>query len=81
MLAGHDHHYERAEVGKLPYIVNGLGGRSIYPIGEAIPGSAVRFAETYGAQIIEATATSLVSRFFTVNGKLIDERKLEGEMH
>lgn len=79
VLAGHDHHYERVEVGKLPYIVNGLGGRSIYPIGEPIPGSAVRFAEAYGAQLIEATATSLVSRFFTVNGKLIDERKLGGE--
>lgn len=76
VLAGHDHHYERIEVGKLPFIVNGLGGRSIYRIEAPIPGSKVRFAEAYGAQIIEATATELVSRFFTASGKLIDERTL-----
>jgi hypothetical protein len=76
VLAGHDHHYERVEVGRVPYIVNGLGGKSIYSIGDPIPGSTARFAETYGAQIIEATPTSLVSRFFTVHGKLIDERRL-----
>jgi len=76
VLAGHDHHYERVEIGKVPYIVNGLGGRSIYKVGAPIPGSAVRYAEAYGAQIIEATGTSLVSRFLAVDGKLIDERRL-----
>lgn len=77
VLAGHDHHYERVEVGKVPYIVNGLGGRSVYRVKDPIPGSVVRYAESYGAQIIEATATSLVSRFFTVDGKLVDERTLK----
>jgi hypothetical protein len=76
VLAGHDHHYERVEVGKLPLIVNGLGGRSLYALNAPIPGSVVRFAAAYGAQIIEATPTELVSRFFTTDGKLIDERKL-----
>ncbi|MDQ2646199.1 MAG: metallophosphoesterase [Myxococcota bacterium] len=76
VLAGHDHHYERVEVGKVPFIVNGLGGRSLYAIDAPIPGSVVRFAAAYGAQIIEATPTELVSRFFTTDGKLIDERKL-----
>lgn len=76
VLAGHDHHYERLEIDGLTYIVNGLGGRSIYPVGRPIPGSIVRYADGYGAQLIEATPTRLVSRFFDVRGKPIDEHVL-----
>jgi hypothetical protein len=76
VLAGHDHHYERLELGGVTYIVNGLGGRSIYRVGEPIPGSVVRYAGGYGAQFIEASPTRLVSRFYNVDSKLIDERVL-----
>ena len=76
VLAGHDHHYERVELEGLTYIVNGLGGRSIYAIDDPIPGSVVRYAGDFGAQLIEASATRLVSRFYDVRSKLIDERVL-----
>ena len=76
VLAGHDHHYERIEVAGAVYIVNGLGGRSLYPIGKPIPGSLARYGQGFGAQFIEATATRLVSRFLDVNGKSVDERVL-----
>jgi tartrate-resistant acid phosphatase type 5 len=76
VLAGHDHHYERVELDGVTYIVNGLGGRSIYRVGAPIRGSVVRYAGGYGAQFIEASATRLVSRFYTVDSKLIDERVL-----
>jgi hypothetical protein len=76
VLAGHDHHYERVEVAGTVHIVNGLGGRSIYPVGKPIEGSVLRYNENYGAQFIEASATKLVSRFLDVRGKTIDERTL-----
>jgi hypothetical protein len=76
VLAGHDHHYERVELAGVTYIVNGLGGRSIYPIETPIAGSVVRYAGGYGAQFIEATPKRLVSRFYDLASKLIDERVL-----
>jgi hypothetical protein len=76
-LFGHDHSYERMLVADLTYIVNGLGGRSIYPFENVIPESLVRFNTTLGAQLIEATSTTLTSRFYDVKGELIDEFTLQ----
>lgn len=73
VVAGHDHHYERLEIDGVTYIVNGLGGRSLYTVGEPLPGSAVHYTGAFGAQLVEATPTRLVSRFYTVDGALIDE--------
>jgi hypothetical protein len=76
VLAGHDHHYERIEIAGTTYVVNGLGGRSIYPVGKPIEGSVVRYAQGFGAQFVEASAARLVSRFLDVGDKSIDERVL-----
>jgi tartrate-resistant acid phosphatase type 5 len=72
-LFGHDHAYERIVVDGLTYIVNGLGGRSLYPFENVLPESQVRFNATLGAQLIEATSEQLTSRFYDIDGKLIDE--------
>src|SRR5205823_9927775 len=42
VLAGHEHLYERLSLNNIPYIVNGLGGRSIYGFGTPLPGSVAR---------------------------------------
>lgn len=73
VLAGHNHFYERLRPpdGGL-YFVNGLGGTSIYPIGEPVPGSEVRFAEDFGAMFVEADFGRIVFRFVTRGGEEID---------
>jgi tartrate-resistant acid phosphatase type 5 len=76
-LFGHDHSYERLVVGDLTYIVNGLGGRSLYPFATIVPESLFRFNETLGAQLIEASKTKLTSKFYDIQGNLIDEFTLD----
>ena len=39
VLAGHDHDYERLQLGTIPYFVNGLGGMSRYPLLRQVAGS------------------------------------------
>jgi hypothetical protein len=74
VLAGHDHTYERLEQDGIPYIVNGLGGSSIYGF-QATPleNSLVRYNCDYGAMLVDATDESLIARFITVSGVLVDE--------
>ncbi|RIK74278.1 MAG: hypothetical protein DCC68_23430, partial [Planctomycetota bacterium] len=74
VLAGHDHTYERIDVGGLPYIVNGLGGRSIYAFGTPVVGSQVRYNANYGAMRATADASAMTVEFHSIanGGTLID---------
>ncbi len=72
VLAGHDHTYERIHQNGIPYIINGLGGRSIYSVGEPIPGSVVRYNLDYGAMRLEASPGCLNFSFYSRSGNLID---------
>lgn len=72
VLAGHDHTYERLHRDGIPYFVNGLGGRSIYPLGTPAPGSVVRYNLDYGAMRLEANPHCLNFRFYSRGGSLID---------
>ncbi len=73
VLSGHDHVYERIDVGGMPYIVNGLGGHpSRYDFGRPIVGSQVRFNDDYGAMRIDASAERLELEFVTRAGTSID---------
>lgn len=73
VLAGHDHVYERLEVDGLPYITNGLGGGPRYEFTQNIlPESKVRYRDSRGAMLVEASQTSLWFRFITVDGVEID---------
>jgi predicted phosphodiesterase len=73
VLAGHDHHYEHLKVGRVTYLVNGLGGQVAYGIGEGIEGSLVRYNQRHGAQFAEADASELAVRFVNIDRKLVDE--------
>ncbi|NOX64060.1 MAG: alkaline phosphatase [Chloroflexi bacterium] len=72
VIAGHTHTYERLEVDGIPYFVNGLGGKSIYGMGPALPESKVRYNGDYGAMLVEADPHRLRFRFVTRSGKVID---------
>lgn len=74
VLAGHDHTYERIHADDIVYFVNGLGGRWRIDAfrGTAVPGSAVRYNQDYGALLLTTTETCLNFTFFNRAGALID---------
>jgi hypothetical protein len=72
VLAGHDHDYERFSVEDLTYIVNGLGGASLYALGAPTAGSVTRFDADFGALFLDVQPHTLTARFFTVRGKMVD---------
>jgi tartrate-resistant acid phosphatase type 5 len=76
VLSGHDHTYERLQIDGLTYIVNGLGGGSIYDFIQPISGSLVRYNQDYGAMLIEADREKLRLQFFNRGGDLIDDATL-----
>ena len=79
VLAGHDHHYERLEQDDIVYVVNGLGGNRAYPVRRALPGSIFSYHKRHGAQIVEASQSTLVSRFFSIDREAIDEFSLRAK--
>ncbi|HKP94528.1 MAG TPA: DNRLRE domain-containing protein [Fibrobacteria bacterium] len=72
VITGHDHTYERFDIGGFPYFVNGLGGRSLYSWGTIKSGSVARYNSDYGAQLIDATDQSITFKFYNRAGALID---------
>jgi tartrate-resistant acid phosphatase type 5 len=73
VLSGHAHLYERLENNGLTYIVNGLGGYTIYPFDEVPhPHSQVRYNDNFGALFVEVTAGALQGRFITRDGSVAD---------
>jgi len=76
VIAGHDHVYERLLIDGFPYIVNGLGGGSIYSFNDPLPGSVGRYQGDYGAMLVEATREAITFQFITVHGEVIDSYTL-----
>lgn len=72
VIAGHDHHYERLYVAGMTYLVNGLGGRSLYTMKAAIPESHFRYASDYGAMVVEATDSVASFKFVRRTGVTLD---------
>ena len=52
VLSGHDHHYERIVDRGVRHFVVGTGGRSLYPVLRAEPGSEVHDTATYGVLVL-----------------------------
>jgi hypothetical protein len=72
VLNGHDHTYERLDVGGFPYFVNGLGGQTLYAFGTPVSGSQVRYNAQYGAMLIDATAAQITFQFIGVDTTVAD---------
>ncbi|MBS1516851.1 MAG: metallophosphoesterase [Bacteroidetes bacterium] len=76
VMAGHEHIYERLSIDNLIYIVNGLGGKSIYPMGTPVTGSLVRYNADYGAMLMNVYNDSINFKFINRSGNIIDNYTL-----
>jgi hypothetical protein len=72
VLAGHDHLYERFEVGAIPYFTVGLGGASSYDVVTMLPETRKQYHEQFGALRVTADPHGMTFEFINVNGELID---------
>jgi tartrate-resistant acid phosphatase type 5 len=79
VLSGHDHTYERLHADGIPYIVNGLGGKSLYRIGRPVPESVVRYNKDYGAMLVSASESCINFSFYSRAHELIDTYTLVKE--
>ena len=78
VLSGHVHQYERLSVGGTNYIVNGLGGQTIYAFSSTIlSGSRYRYNALHGAGKMIVTPKRLVWSFYSYDGVLVDTITLE----
>ncbi|MFM8266794.1 MAG: DNRLRE domain-containing protein [Ilumatobacteraceae bacterium] len=74
VLNGHDHTYERLDIGGVTYVVNGLGGAGRYGFSTTpVAGSTVRYNANWGAMRMRVDASSLTSEFVTIGGTVVDQ--------
>jgi tartrate-resistant acid phosphatase type 5 len=73
VLSGHDHTYERLMRDSLLYLVNGLGGKSIYSFVSLLPESQFHYDSDYGAMLVTAGSDSICFQFFSRTDSLIDQ--------
>lgn len=71
VLAGHDHHYERLEVGPTAHLVVGGGGASIYPTKPPSPQSRA-VAVAHHALFLEVQKGALVGYALSPDGRVLD---------
>jgi tartrate-resistant acid phosphatase type 5 len=76
VLSGHDHTYERLQIGAIPFFVNGLGGGAIYNFTDIADGSLVRYNDDWGAMLVQASPGQIRFQFYTRKGELIDDTVL-----
>ncbi len=79
VISGHDHTYERFEIDGLTYIVNGLGGHSIYDFVDILPESQVRYNSSYGALLVEAFPERITFQFVNTSNKVIDQFEITAD--
>lgn len=72
VLSGHDHDYERIVRQGTTYVVNGAGGKDLYPMGDPVAGSVTRFDAEHGALLLTASSTALTGEFRSVSGRVVD---------
>ena len=76
VIAGHVHAYERLQVNDIPYITNGLGGRTIHGFSTPQPGSEVRYNTDFGAMLVEATPAEITYQFISIKGDVVDRHRV-----
>jgi hypothetical protein len=72
VLAGHDHLYERLEVGRIPYFIVGLGGSSAYDFVTMLSETRMQYHEQFGALRVTADPHGMTFEFINVNGEIVD---------
>ncbi|NPA26530.1 MAG: alkaline phosphatase [Chloroflexi bacterium] len=77
VIAGHDHTYERIHRDGILYLVNGIGGASLYNFEHGpVEGSVVRFNKDYGALFVWADGQQMRFEMHAVERGLIDSFSL-----
>lgn len=76
VLSGHDHVYERIELGGVTYVVDGSGGKTLYACGDSVSGSVLCFDAGFGALFLSSTPEGLVAEFVATDGRVIDSFSL-----
>jgi tartrate-resistant acid phosphatase type 5 len=71
VFSGHDHIYERLNIGNLPYFVCGTGGGNLYSV-NPISGSQFIDNVDHGAILAVANSDSLVLKFINTYDSVID---------
>jgi hypothetical protein len=79
VMAGHDHLYERFEVGQIPYFTVGLGGAAIYNAVTVLPETRMQYSEAHGALRVTADRHGITFEFVNVMGAVIDRHTLTKE--
>ncbi|HEX8001627.1 MAG TPA: metallophosphoesterase [Mycobacteriales bacterium] len=75
VLAGHNHTYERFDVGGVPYVTTGGGGARLYPSVPGLcngPGKALRINTVYHAVRLTATPQRLTLEAVGLDGTAFD---------
>jgi len=72
VINGHDHDYERLQIGSIPYFVNGLGGNHIYGFDTVLPQSKARYNGDFGAMLVEVGDSSITYKFINRSGTTVD---------
>jgi hypothetical protein len=67
-LSGHDHDFEHLVEGGQPFVVDGVGGRNLYPMRAAIAGSLWHDSTHFGAVRLTITPATITVEFINVAG-------------
>lgn len=76
VVSGHDHIYERIQLGNVTYIVNGVGGKDLYTCADAVAGSAFCADSDFGALFLSVVQGNLHGDFVAVGGATLDDFSL-----
>ncbi|MEZ4658355.1 MAG: metallophosphoesterase [Caldilineaceae bacterium] len=77
VFSGHDHVYERLELGGVTYFVNGLGGKSRHPFRtDPFKGSQFTYNSDFGAMLVAADETQITFQFLTADNEVVDSATL-----
>jgi hypothetical protein len=72
VFAGHDHVYERFEVGTIPYFTVGLGGAAPYTFVTSLPETRHQYNADFGALRVDVSRRGMLFEFFDANGMLVE---------
>jgi tartrate-resistant acid phosphatase type 5 len=79
VIAGHDHVYERFQVGALPYFTVGLGGAAAYDFVTTLPETRMQYKDDYGAMRVTADPHGITFEFVNAKGAVVDLTRIDKE--
>jgi hypothetical protein len=69
---GHDHVYERFQIGQIPYFTVGLGGAAPYPFLTSLPETRSQYNADFGAMRVSAGRRGIRFEFVDANGTVVE---------